>query len=178
MDRLLIPFLMLLSAGGGDDVHEMRDEEEHLFNEELNYERMGQSRSHLDDSEYRLFGEEDDMPASENPARWTSIGLENFAGFGVNSAKKKMWERCNSELNDVGEQCRKVFGTGARRVNQEDIVKYMYGVDSHIWYVFRERLGWNLCGYIYDAWSIPTYWNVAKEESPCMVLKPSQCTQI
>jgi len=133
---------MLLSAGGGDDVHEMRDEEEHLFNEELNYERMGQSRSHLDDSEYRLFGEEDDMPASENPARWTSIGLENFAGFGVNSAKKKMWDRCNSELNDVGEQCRKVFGTGARRVNQEDIVKYMYGVDSHIWYVFRERLGW------------------------------------
>jgi len=134
-----------VSAGGGDELHDqidVRDEEETLHNEELNYERIGQSISHLDDSEYYLFDGEEDVPEQENPKSWTSIGLNNFAGFDVNSSKKKMWNRCKSELRDVGEQCKEAFRTGARRVNKEDIVKYFYGVDSPIWYVFRERLGW------------------------------------
>ena len=129
--------------GGQSDVEveDVVEEEEHTFNEELNLNRIGASRSHMDDG-YSLNDdgvEGGDMPGPGSAGRWNQH--TDFGGVSVNGAKTRQWKLCIDELNDVREQCKVVFGT--QHPTRQHIVKYFYGETSRIWYVFRDRLGWD-----------------------------------
>ena len=65
----------------------------------------------------------------------------DFGGYSVNGSKARQWKHCIDELNDLRERCKNVFGT--QHPTRHHIVDYWYGDRSLIWYVFRDRLGWD-----------------------------------
>ena len=111
-------------------------DEEHTFDEEPDYRRIGASRSHLE-SEWAL-DEGDDVPDPGSTGRWTPV--DDFGGVGINTAKQRQWKYCIDELRQVKAQCIKVFGT--ENPTRYHIVRYFFGDTSLVWHVFRDRLGW------------------------------------
>jgi len=125
-------------AQGQQVVSDVVGEEEHSFNEEPNYNRIGESRSHLDDNDFALYDEDDDMPGSDSTGRWTPTN--DFGGVGINNAKQRQWKLSAEELRQVKEQCKKVFNT--EHPTRNDVVNYFFGDASPLWQVFRDRLNW------------------------------------
>ena len=123
------------------EVEDVGEEEEHTFDEELNLNRIGESRSHMDDG-YSIHDDEiegGDMPGQGSTGRWNQ--RTDFGGYSVNGSKARQWKHCIDELNDLRERCKNVFGT--QHPTRHHIVDYWYGDRSLIWYVFRDRLGWD-----------------------------------
>lgn len=121
---------------GVDNIVVEEVDEEHTFDEEPDYTRIGASRSHLE-SEWAL-DEGDDTPDPGSTGRW--IPVKDFGGVGINSAKRRQWKLCEEELRQVKAQCIKVFNT--EHPTRYHIVEYFFGVSSLLWHVFRDRLGW------------------------------------
>ena len=81
----------VVSRGGGegqveveDVLEEEEEEEEHTFNEELNLNRIGENRAHMDDG-YSVVDDDiegGDMPGPGSAGRWNESTV--FGGFDVN----------------------------------------------------------------------------------------------
>ena len=72
------------------EVEDVGEEEEHTFDEELNLNRIGESRSHMDDG-YSIHDDEiegGDMPGQGSTGRWNQ--RTDFGGYSVNGSKARL----------------------------------------------------------------------------------------
>ena len=88
----------------------------------MNIGRIEDNRAHLDDGVF--VPEFDDFPDRGVGGKWTDVNPE-IVELTVNGAKRQQFKLCQTELEQVKAQCKKVFGT--ENPSRNDILNYILG---------------------------------------------------